>query len=429
MSHTSQKIGFKELAALVIGGQVGVGILLLPAALAAYGSLGLAGWLVSSAGAITLALIFAQLCRHIPKAGGPNTYVRQAFGDTAAFFTGWVYWLVAWTSNIAVVLAAVSYLSPIFGHLSKTHNLMLEIAIVSLLTLINIRGPKLVGKIELVLTILKCLPLIILPIGGIMYFNMDNFYPVNPTNFSTAEVLTKTALLTFWGFIGLESATANAEIVENPTKTVPKAVLFGTILVALFYILNSISVMAIVSQGALVASSAPYVDAAQKIFGNNIEVLASIIIAFACIGTLNAWILTSGQIAFGAAKDGLFPAFCGKVNRYDAPYISLIISFIGTIILLFLTLSDNIVTQLTMVIDFSVITFLFVYLICMLAFLKMFGHRHKIYGFISILGGGFCLWVIGNSPILYSIVSLAFVLSGIPVYLWNRKQNIQSTKK
>ncbi|MEY3196728.1 MAG: hypothetical protein RLZZ59_94, partial [Pseudomonadota bacterium] len=237
------------------------------------------------------------------------------------------------------------------------------------------------------------------------------------------EIISNTALLTFWGFIGLESATANADVVKNPTKAIPRAVIFGTITVASLYILNSISVVAVVPQSHLAASPAPYVDAARVIFGSNIEAVASIVIALACIGTLNAWILTSGQIAYGAAKEGLFPGFCAITNKYDAPYVSLLITLTGTILLLCLTLSDDIVSQLTMVIDFSVICFLFIYLICMLAFLKMYGKKHKIYGCISIIAGLFCVWVILCSPVAYTMVSLSLIASGLPVYLLSTRKN------
>ena len=416
-------MGFLAIASIVIGSQVGVGILFLPAALSAYGSIGLTGWIASAGGAILLALIFAQLCTHIPKAGGPHVYVNEAFGRKAAFFVGWGYWLIAWTSNIAVAIAAVSYLTPVLGHMSSVHNLILEITIIVVLTVVNIYGAALVGKVEFVLTVLKCLPLIIIPIGGILFFNLDNFHPINAKNMPLPDIINQTALLTFWGFIGLESATANAGVVKDPRSTIPKAVLLGTIMVASLYALNCVGVIALVPQETLITSNAPYVDAAKKLFGNNIDTAAAIIISLACIGTLNAWILTSGQIACGAAKDGLFPAFCSKTNKYGAPYISLLISLVGTILLLCTTLSDNLIAQVNLVIDVSVTAFLFVYFACMMAFFKLFARKQPIYGFISLLGGGFCLWIICHSPMLNIIISAGLVFSGLPVYLWHNRKS------
>ena len=419
---SSKKMGFLAIAAVVVGSQVGVGILGLPGLLASFGSIGLMGWIASGGGAILLSLIFAQLASHIPRAGGPHVYVQEAFGKDVAFFIGWGYWLIAWTSNIVVIIIAVRYLTPVVGELSPINNLALEIAIVCLLTLVNIFGPAFAGRVELGLTALKCFPLIIIPIGGILYFNLDHFEPVNTKALPIYDVMKQTALLTFWGFIGLESATANSGVVENPRSTIPKSVILGTIIVASLYILNSVGVMSLVSQDTLITSKSPYVDAAKKIFGDNIDFVSSLIISLACIGTLNAWILTAGQIAYGAARDGLFPKFYAKTNRYGAPYASLLVSLLGTILLLCTTLNEDLGEQIFNMIDVSVTAFLFVYLSCMMAFLKLYGRVHKVYGFISLLGGAFCLWVILNSPCMNIIVSLSLVLSGLPVYLWHKRK-------
>lgn len=114
------------------------------------------------------------------------------------------------------------------------------------------------------------------------------------------------------GFIGLESATTPAGAVENPSKTIPRAIVLGTLTVALIYILNSLGIMGVVPSTQLMNSHAPYVDAAQVIFGGNWHLLISLLASIVCIGTLNAWMLTSSQIAFGLAQDGLFCQKCLK---------------------------------------------------------------------------------------------------------------------
>ena len=138
---------------------------------------------------------------------------------------------------------------------------------------------------------------------------------------------------------------------------------------------------------------------------------------------MNAWILTSGQIAFRAARENLFPAICGKENRYGAPYVSLLIAMFGTILILFTTLSDDLIEQIKTVIDIAVTAFFFVYLSCMLAFLKLFGKTQPVYGVISLIGAGFCLWMILTASLLNMVVSFAVILSGLPVYLWHNRKS------
>ena len=100
--------------ALVMGNMIGSGVFLLPASLAPYGGISLIGWLVSTAGSVLLALVFARLSRLHPAAGGPYAYTRQAFGDLAGFLVAWGYWISVWCTNAALAVAFVGYLDPFF---------------------------------------------------------------------------------------------------------------------------------------------------------------------------------------------------------------------------------------------------------------------------------------------------------------------------
>src|SRR5690606_32154041 len=108
---------------------------------------------------------------------------------------------------------------------------------------------------------------------------------------------------TFWGFVGLETAVSTSKSIENPNRTVPRAVILGTTIVALIYMLNSIGIMGVISPEDLAKTNTPYADAAGQIFGGVWYFPIALIAFIACIGTLNAWVLTSGQIAMDAAKE------------------------------------------------------------------------------------------------------------------------------
>ena len=110
--NTKREIGFLTAVALVMGNMIGSGVFLLPASLAPYGGISVIGWLVSAVGAVLLALVFAQLARLAPVAGGPYAYTRMAFGDFAGFLVAWVYWLSVWSGNAAIAVAFVGYLDP-----------------------------------------------------------------------------------------------------------------------------------------------------------------------------------------------------------------------------------------------------------------------------------------------------------------------------
>lgn len=419
----SQKIGFWSVFAIVTGSQIGSGIFMLPASLAPYGMYSLAGWILSSCGALTLALVFSWLCARFPQTGGPHVYVKETFGVSAAFFTGWTYWVISWVSTTAVIVACIGYLTPFIGHQSSTVYLALEIALTLAITILNLKGVKTAGHAEFFLTLLKIIPLLILPLVAIWFFDSNNFVIAeNISDLETSAILGKVTLLTLWGFIGLEAATTPAGSIENPSKTIPKAIFWGTLCVAFLYIINSIAIMGLIPGDTLVHSKAPYVDATKLIFGGNWHYLISFIASFICIGTLNAWMLTSGQIALGLAQDDLMPNLFKKKNQNDAPTWGLIFSFMGIIPLLFLTSSESFVHQITAIIDYSVIAFLFVYSVCCAGFLKLLireKNRASYYKWvIGITALLFCFWVIYETPVLTLGVSSLFILSGIPIYFF-----------
>src|SRR6187401_3705766 len=109
-SAPARQLGLIACVALVIGNIIGSGIFLLPSSLAPYGKLALLAWVLTSLGAIAIALVFARLARMLPKAGGHYAYSRAAYGDFAGFWIAWGYWISLWTGVAAVAVAFGSYL-------------------------------------------------------------------------------------------------------------------------------------------------------------------------------------------------------------------------------------------------------------------------------------------------------------------------------
>lgn len=419
-------MGFWAVLGIVIGSQIGSGVLMLPASLAPYGKMSLLGWIVSGLGAIALSLVFAGLCHAYPKTGGPHVYVSETFGRSWGFFTGWTYWVISWVSSTAVIVASIGYLSPILSPwIDHQYYLILEILLLMVITYLNLKGVSAAGRAEFILTLMKFVPLVLLPIIGLWYFDLANFTVSSAAQALTpTETLARVTLLTLWGFIGLESATTPAGSIENPQKTIPKAIVIGTILVALLYFLNSVGIMGLLPGESLARSNAPYVDATQAIFGGQWHIVISIMASIVCIGTLNAWMLASGQIALGLSQDKLLPNFFGKKNNNDAPYIALLISAIGILPMLYLISQQTLAEKITYIIDVSVIAFLYVYFICCLAFIKIslkqpggiFRKLSKLtYGLIALI---FCGWIIYQTDINTLGLAGLFVLSGLPVYVY-----------
>ncbi|MCE2950525.1 MAG: amino acid permease [Alphaproteobacteria bacterium] len=428
----SQKIGFSAVFAIVTGSQIGSSVFTSPANLAGYGWFALWGFMMAGAGAMALCWVFATLCAAFPKTGGPHVYVHRLFGRAPAFFTGWTYWVISWISTTAVVVTAVGYLAPLMGLHDKWTLLSLQLLLLGLITYVNLQGVKIAGQAEFVLTLLKLIPLIVLPLGGLMFFKVEHFQvaPTLTESFSFSQLLGQMTLLTLWGFIGLETATTPAESVENPTKNIPKAMILGTLFVAVVYIINCLGIMGLVPPEVLKNSKAPYVDASQILFGGHWHLLISVIAGIVCVGTLNAWMLTSGQIALGLSQDGFMPALFAKTNKKEAPVWSILISAAGIVPLLFMTMADSFADQIRSIIDISVTAFLFVYSACCFGAIKLALRANKyLSAFVSLIALLFCAWIIYETPLATLGQSCLFTLSGVPVYLfWYLKKGTAAPK-
>ena len=243
---TKSKMGFWSLLAIVIGAQLGASIFLLPSQLAQYRTLGLCGWMIGGIGAILLTVVFSFLCTQTGKTGGPHIYARMFFGDKIGFFITWIFWCGAWACNPILIATAVNYLMSFVGNMSLTQKLICEIAMIFSLTYVNLRGVKTTGIFEITLTAFKILPLIIIPILAFQHINMDNFTEITPVNMSPSSTIIQAAILSFWGFVGLEGGTTPAGDVKNPKRNIPLAIVLGTSLVAIISLINTFAIFGII---------------------------------------------------------------------------------------------------------------------------------------------------------------------------------------
>lgn len=437
-SNTKKGLNLWMLTALVAGNMVGSGIFLLPASLASFGSISLLSWLITAGGAILLALVFAKLSTMVRKIGGPYAYAREGFGDFIGFQVAYNYWIALWVGNAAIAVAFVGYLGFFFPIVSSTPIItgMTAIATVWLLTLVNIIGVRQAGIVQLVTTIIKFMPLILIATVGLFFIEAHNLTDhFNISGKSNFAALTGAATLTLWPFIGLESATVPADDVENPLVNIPKATILGTLLTAVVYILSTTAVMGVIPASELANSNAPYADAAKVMFGGLGSWLVAFGAAVSCFGALNGWTLLQGQVPLAAARDGLFLKSFIKTSRSGTPVVGLIITAILVTILLLLTMNESLVKQFTIIILLATLASLIPYLFTAMAELILFIRdpkqfsRKKVFSgvAIAILASIYAFWAIigsGETTVFYGAL---LWFSAIPVYVWMKWQANRTT--
>lgn len=421
-----QKLGLAPLTAMVVGNLVGSGVFLLPVTLAKYGSISMLGWLFTAIGAIFLALVFAVLSQYETKIGGPQTYVRAAFGKEMEYYTGFGYWCLSWISNAALVIGAAGYISIAFDGLDQSTILAVEISIIVVIALLNCLSIKAAGQSELIMTIIKVIPLILLPLAGVFVIDVNNFFPINRSGQSIPEVLNSVGLIALWSFIGLETATVPGAQVKNPHKSIAVATIIGTLLAALIYMLGTTVIMGVVPYEDLIISQAPYADAAKVIFGGNWGVIIAFIAFISCIGALNGWTMVVARIIQGLAADKLFPSLFAKTNSLGAPIYGVIISSFLTCLFILGSSNPNAVDHFNVVIQVSVNLVLVIYLLCVLSFFTILMRKQELYIsriFIGIGALSFVIWALIASDIKSTLLSLTILLLGMPMRLFMKTTN------
>ena len=410
--------------ALVLGNMIGSGIFLLPASLAAYGGISIIGWVISAIGGLVLAKVFSELGKRYPKSGGPYTFAKEGFGDFPGFLVAWGYWIAIICTNAAIVVTMVSYLSIFFPSLntSPTASIVTGLVVLWFLTYINGQGIKEAGWVQLITTVLKLTPLLLIGIVGLFFLEPAHFTPLNLSGESDFMAITATTTLTLFAFLGIESATIPADNIKNPTQNVPKATMIGTWVAIFVYIIGSIAVMGLLEPELLEISEAPFADAAAKIWGEPSKKWVALGIIISTFGALNGWIMMQGQIPLAAAKDRLFPKVFGKLNRREIPFSGLLLSSILVSVLMLMNYSKSLIKAFEFMILLSTLTCLVPYLFAAgthaLDALKL----KKQWGWLWSTGAfGFSLWAIIGSGETVVFWGFLLLMAGIPFYVWLKR--------
>ncbi|WP_426414805.1 amino acid permease [Aestuariirhabdus sp. LZHN29] len=426
-------LGLWICSSLVVGNVIGSGIFLLPASLASYGAISLAGWVFTSVGALLLALVFARLAVLVPRAGGPYAYSREGLGDFAGFLIAWGHWIAVWAGNAAICVAFVSYLTVFFPVLgtSPAASILAGLGALWGLSLVNIRGVHTAGVVQLVTTVLKILPLIAVSVVGLFYLNPEHFTPLNRSGDSNFSAITACAALTLWAYLGLESATVPADNVDNPRVTIPRATVLGTLFCAVIYILSTVSLMGLIDPDQLANSKAPFADAARLMWGDVGYYVVGLGAVISCFGALNGWMILQGQVPYAAARDKLFPDIFNRVNSNGVPYMGILISSALITVLMMMNYTRGLVETFTFIILLATLTSLIPYSFSAIAELLIYSKRpdefrkERLWGhcLIAILGFLYGLWAIAGSGQDTVYWGFLLLMLGLPVYSWVKWQH------
>jgi arginine:agmatine antiporter len=411
---------------LVAGNMIGTGLFLLPVNLASVGGISLFGWLLATAGAAALGLIFAKLGELNPQEGGPYAYARDFLGPYAGFQTNYVYWFGNWIGNIAVAIAAVGYLAELVPTLaSPLASVLTAAAVIWVLTVLNILGPRVVGALETWTMSLALIPILAIALLGWFWFQPATFLASwNVSGGSGTSAVIRAASIALWAFMGVESAAVSAGVIENPKRNIPLATIIGLGVSAVIYILSSTVIMGIIPNAQLQTSHAPFAEAARLAIGTTGMVIIAVCAILKSVGSLGGWMLLVGQSAKAAADDGMFPKVFARLNDRGVPGRGLIIVGVLMTIVLFATMSPTIAGQFNNIINLAVILVVIPYIYASAAVVKVvYDHKlpprtFQLFKWIAVVAVLYCLGTVwGGDPktVVHAMVAL---LLSVPLYLF-----------
>ncbi|MCD0453715.1 amino acid permease [Actinocorallia sp. API 0066] len=421
-------LGLPGAVALVVGNIVGTGIFLLPASLAAIGSVSVLVLLLVTVGAIALAVVFGWLGNRIPAGGGPYAYARGAFGEFAGFWVAWSFWLTAWIGNAGIAYAWVGYVNSLFGWRADNalQNIVIGLVGLWIPAVINLSGVKNIGLFQIVTTVLKFAPLLFVGIVGVFFVKAANFPAWNATGGSQLAAISLAAGLILFAYSGMESVTIVAERLRDPARMIGKASVYGVLACAAMYLLATVAIFGTVPSGQLTQSTAPFADAINNMFGGSVwgKVMAACAVVSG-IGALNGWTMLVAEMPMAAARDRMFPRPFAKLSRRGAPVFGILLGTVLTSLMLAYAYlgSENGFDTILLLASFTSALPYFFSAAAQLFWLVTGGReidrtrlaRDLVITGLAVLFGGWIVYGAGADAALYGVLMM---LVGVPVYIW-----------
>ena len=415
----NSKMSVTQLTLLTALNMMGSGIIMLPTKLAQVGTFSIVSWLVTATGSTALAYAFAKCGMLSRNKAGMGCYAEYAFGKSGSFMANYTYCVSLLIANIAIAISAVGYGIALFDiHLSPVETCLATIAVLWICTVLNFKGASITGALSSFTAWGVILPVGFLSFFGWYWFSPDLYIASwNPHHIPTFDAVSSSIAMTLWAFLGLESACANAEAVENPEKNVPKAVMCATLGVAVIYILSTNVAAGIVNNEALVNSTAPFGLVFSTIFDGTIGKIVMAMMVLSCSGSLLSWQFTIARVFKASADDGYFPHWFSKVTKDDAPIVGMLIIVCTQTLMALMTISPSLYKQFNTLVNLAVVTNIMPYILSMAAVFVMVKVEHvnphqatfiKTIAFIGALYSFYALYASGFSAMTYgSLVTFA----------------------
>ncbi|MGX9757236.1 APC family permease [Clostridioides difficile] len=435
-TQLQKTIGLSAALSTVVGMVIGSGVFFKPQAIYTTTNgapgLGIIAWLLGGFITITAGLTATEISAAIPKTGGMMIYIEEIYGEKLGFLTGWMQTVLFFPGTSAALGVIFAQQASELLNMSPNNMavvLPIAIGVILFLSLLNIIGSSLGGKVQTVATIGKMIPLaLIIIFGFIKGQSSEILNPFVGDGVSVSSALGQVLIATLFAYDGWINVGAISGEMKSPEKDLPRAIVGGLSLVMAVYIIINVAYLWVVPASELATVTSPATLVATKLFGNLGGKVITVGILISVFGTLNGYLLTGSRIPYTLAERGTLPAskVLLKVNSGGSPVNSILLI---TILACIYALSGqfNLLTDLTI---FSIWVFYVLTFVGVIRLRREQPDLHRPYKvplypiipIIAILGG---LFVIINQILTSTVISLGGIfitLLGLPVYYYMKKR-------
>ena len=322
MSELRRTMRLPDATAMVVGIIIGASIFVQPSEITRLvpdaGGIALV-WAL--AGVLTLigALICAELSSAFPRTGGVYVFLRDVFGAPVGFLWGWAMFWSMHTGIIAAIAVVFARYVGYFVPLGPTGIRIVAVAAILGLSAFNCLGIRHGSRLQTIVTGAKLAAIVLLIIGGLTIARGAAAPAVGSGDFGTSDVLLGLVAGLF-AFGGWHMVSYTAEETVNPERTIPRALVLGTLIVTACYVaLNSIY-LRVLSIDGVTASTRIAADAAEALVGPVGATLVAILVILSTFGAVNGIILAGPRVYFSMASDGLFIKWAATLHpRFGTP--------------------------------------------------------------------------------------------------------------
>ncbi len=432
-------LGPFDAAMVVVGGIIGAGIFINPYIVAQRldsATLVLAAWVVGGAIAMAGALSFAELGSLFPQAGGQYVYLRRAFHPLVGFLFGWaLLFLIEGGATAAIAITFAEYTLRFLGR--DVASTPLAVSAIAIVAIVNYLGVKPGSRLLNVFVVLKILALGVLIAAGALLpagARQPDALAVGGAAFP-ALAFGAALIPVMFSYGGWQKVNQVAEELRRPRRDMPIAIVAGTTVVVLIYLLVNVAYLRALGRDGLAATLTPAADTARLAFGAKGDRLIALGIAISTFGYLNLSALAPTRVYFAMAADGIFFKSVAKLHpRWRTPSVAIMIQS-GWAILLTLT---GTFAQLVDTVVFADWIFFGLTAAAVFVFRRQYPLAGRPAG--SFKTPGYPLLpalfvaaavvivvsVLVSNPVR-SVVGALLLLTGLPAFLWWRRRNAESS--